>query len=70
MAVSASMLERLYTAKEVAEALHVPAKSVLHAAERGELKAVRVGRARVRFSFEAVAEWIRPHPASVDGDAA
>jgi excisionase family DNA binding protein/AbrB family looped-hinge helix DNA binding protein len=50
--------KKYYTAKEIAESLAVTPMTVYRLAERGELKAIRVGRS-IRFDAEAVEEFMK-----------
>jgi excisionase family DNA binding protein len=50
--------KKYYTAKEIAAFLAVTPMTVYRLAERGELKAIRVGKS-IRFDAEAVEEFIK-----------
>ncbi len=50
--------KKYYTAKEIAASLAVTPMTVYRLAERGELKAIRVGKS-IRFDAEAVEEFIK-----------
>jgi excisionase family DNA binding protein len=49
--------KKYYTAKEIAASLAVTPMTVYRLAERGELRAIRVGKS-IRFDAEAVEEFI------------
>lgn len=58
MTIKTPTTEKLaYSASEVAEMLGLSARMVRELQYRGELKAVRFGRA-VRFTREAIAEYV------------
>lgn len=52
------MMETLLTASEVAALLRVHQNDVYTLVKSGELRAIRVGKRRLRFSPSAVAAWL------------
>lgn len=51
------MIERHYTTRELAERLSANPETIRRAAQRGELRSIRVGRDR-RYSETAIREWL------------
>jgi putative molybdopterin biosynthesis protein len=58
MGSEAVRLPRLITAKELAERLQLRPWRIYELVREGELPCVRIG-ASIRFSEDAIAEWIR-----------
>jgi excisionase family DNA binding protein len=54
------LVEKLYTAEEIAERLGFTADTILEWARRGELESVRIGRHR-RFDEQTVKRFIERH---------
>jgi excisionase family DNA binding protein len=54
-------MTRLLTTREVSELLGLSTETILRYARRGDLPSIRLSSGAIRFSEEALSEWVRAH---------